>query len=149
MWECSPCTVWNASDEQQCRRCKGGKYEIHKHGPYKWRSQKEQSETAEANMRILMTRMQMQKQQDEMYCAADQQLKKDKKIALQLSLAHTPDNDDMSASDKNALQMQEQRMQKEAGSARRKEKKDLQKAFNLSKKENPMQGRNGDGSLPC
>ena len=100
-------------------------------------------------MRILMTRMQMQKQQDEMSAIGDQQLKKDKKIALQLSLAHTPDNDDMSASDKNALQMQEQRMQKEAGSARRKEKKDLQKAFNLSKKENPMQGRNGDGSLPC
>ena len=97
-------------------------------------------------MRILMTRMQMQKQQDEMSAIGDQQLKKDKKIALQLSLAHTPDNDDMSASDKNALQMQEQRMQKEAGSARRKEKKDLQKAFNLSKKEKSMQGRNGDAA---
>ena len=86
----------------------------------------------------LMARMQMQKQQDEMDCAADQQLKKDTKIALQLSVAHTPDNDDMSASDKNALQMQEQRMQKEAGSARRQEKKDLEKAINLSKKEKSM-----------
>ena len=70
-----------------------------------------------------MTSMQMQKQQDKNYCAADQQFKKDTEIALQLSLAHTPDNDDVSASDKHAFQMQEQRMQKEAGSARRKENK--------------------------